>query len=595
MRLSSLLVPLLPITFVHAIWPIPVSYTSGTDVLWIDRDVQIIVNGVTKVGPLLGVQEPRSPHHTVHANDGPQSYGGELSASERIINAAIEKTQETLFEFGFVPWKFFPRNEDFEPRKDEAEFVKSITLTLEGGYKDDEKLFDALAGESDECYTLSLPMSGAVEIKAKTAVGLSRGLVTFTQLFYKHSEGGVYTPLVPVEIMDKPKFPHRGINMDVARNWFEVKDIKRMIDAAAYNKMNRFHLHVTDGQSWPLEIPALPELAKKGAYRSDLTYSPKDIAEIQIHGALQGVQVYLETDMPGHTSSIWHAYPELIASYNKQPDWNTYAAEPPSGTLKLNSPAVCDFLETLFDDLLPRLRPYSTYYHTGGDEVAVNAYLNDETVQSNDTKILQPLMQRFIDRNHDQLRQHGYTPIVWEEMLLTWNLTLASDVVIQTWQSDAALLHAVQKGHKALAGNYNYWYLDCGHGQWINAIPDSPGAPPYPYLDYCTPRKNWRLMYSYDPLAGIPDSLQHLVLGGECHIWAEQTDPVNLDRNVWPRAAAAAEVLWSGAKDEMGRNRSQVEAAPRLSEMRERLVARGVGAEPVQMVFCLMEEGQCSL
>jgi len=102
-------------------------------------------------------------------------------------------------------------------------------------------------------------------------------------------------------------------------------------------------------------------------------------------------------------------------------------------------------------------------------------------------------------------------------------------------------------------------------------------------------------MYSYDPLEGIPASDQHLVLGGECHIWAEQTDPISLDKMVWPRAAAAAEVLWSGAKDASGQNRSQVEAAPRLSEMRERLVAKGVNAEPIQMPFCLQNPDQCTL
>lgn len=62
---------------------------------------------------------------------------------------------------------------------------------------------------------------------------------------------------------------------------------------------------------------------------------------------------------------------------------------------------------------------------------------------------------------------------------------------------------------------------------------------------------------------------------------------------LWPRAAAAAEVLWSGAKDEEGKNRSQVEASPRLAEMRERMVSRGVRAGPVQMVFCTQEEGTC--
>jgi hexosaminidase len=161
--------------------------------------------------------------------------------------------------------------------------------------------------------------------------------------------------------------------------------------------------------------------------------------------------------MPGHTSSIHFSHPDLIASFNIQPDWSTYAAEPPSGTLKLNSSAVSRFLEDLFDDLLPRLKDFTSYYHTGGDEVNKNAYLHDDTVMSSEPAILQPLMQKFVDRNHDQLRAAGFAPIVWEEMLLTWNLTLGEDVVVQTWQSDEALLQTVEKGHKALAGNYNYW------------------------------------------------------------------------------------------------------------------------------------------
>lgn len=102
-------------------------------------------------------------------------------------------------------------------------------------------------------------------------------------------------------------------------------------------------------------------------------------------------------------------------------------------------------------------------------------------------------------------------------------------------------------------------------------------------------------MYSYDPLSGVPENATHLVLGGEAHIWSEQTDPINLDRQVWPRACAAGEVLWSGSKDSSGQNRSQITASPRLSEMRERLVARGVMAEPVQMPFCTQNGTQCAL
>ena len=102
-------------------------------------------------------------------------------------------------------------------------------------------------------------------------------------------------------------------------------------------------------------------------------------------------------------------------------------------------------------------------------------------------------------------------------------------------------------------------------------------------------------MYAYDPLAGVPEDLQELVIGGECHMWTEQTDAVNLDMVVWPRLAATGEVLWSGAKDELGQNRSQIEASPRLADMRERLVAKGVKAGPVQMPYCTMNGARCTL
>lgn len=515
-----------------------------------------------------------------------------------------------------MPWKFHPRNSDFEPSTSDKKYISSIALQQSSS--DPANVLKPLAGEVDESYTLSLTEAGEATIAAATSIGLVRGLTTFTQLFFAHSSGGQYTNLAPVEIQDAPKFKHRGINMDVARSWFEVSDVKRMIDAAAYNKFNRFHLHATDSQSWPLEIPALPELAAKGAYRSDLTYTPAELADIQYYGALQGVEVYVEIDMPGHTASIWFAYPDLISAFNVQPNWDTYAAEPPSGTLKLNSSAVYDFLDTLWGDLLPRVSPFTAYFHTGGDEVNRQAYLLDETVRSNDTAVLQPLMQKFVDFNHEHVRAAGLTPIVWEEMLLTWNLTLGSDVVVQTWQSDEAVAATVAAGHKALVGNYNYWvsvphplsfppklyhlltnlstqYLDCGQGQWLDFYPGTSSETFYPYLDYCSPRKNWRLMYAYDPLEGVPPNATDLVLGGECHIWAEQTDPVNVDRMVWPRACAAGEVLWSGAKDAQGQNRSQVEASPRLADMRERLVAKGVMAEPVRMPFCSMNGTQCAL
>jgi len=126
-------------------------------------------------------------------------------------------------------------------------------------------------------------------------------------------------------------------------------------------------------------------------------------------------------------------------------------------------------------------------------------------------------------------------------------------------------------------------YLDCGHGAWL----DNQSGANSDYPDWCGPRKNWRRIYSLDLLADVPEYLHHLVLGGEVSLWSEQTDEVNLDVMLWPRTAAAAEVLWSGTRDMS----MQSEASKRLAEMRDRLVAKGVRAEPVRMAWCEMEGG----
>ncbi|KAF2134835.1 glycoside hydrolase family 20 protein [Dothidotthia symphoricarpi CBS 119687] len=603
-----------------AIWPLPVNYEHGDTVLWITDDIRwdlyeadtsdvgsIVDERLNQNAFVLASNSNRGPEpqefdsklkfqkrYIVPSLDDQADYETEEEVSgKEIIDYAIRSTWTKLFKKNFYPWKFHPRDWSEPSLCEDSTKISVVNIHLLSA--DPSTVGKPLAGAVDESYTLTLSKEGKATIAANSSIGIARGLTTFTQLFYAHSNAeDVYTPLAPITIYDVPAFQHRGINLDVSRAYFPLADIKRQIDACAYNKMNRFHLHVTDSQAWPLEIPSMPELSAKGAYHPSLVYTAQDFADMQRHAAIQGVELITEIDMPGHTSSIWFSRPELIVAFNEQPDWGTYAKEPPSGTLKLNSTAVFKFLENLFDDLLPRVHPYSSYFHTGGDEVNMHAYAFDETVRSDNFTILQPLMQKFIDRNHGQIRAKGLTPMVWEEMLLVWSLTLGDDVIVQSWRSDKAVAQIVEKGHKVLVGNYNYWYLDCGKGQWVD-FSSSNAAIYWPYNDYCAPFHNWRLIYSYDPLSGIPPEHHHLVIGGEAHLWAEQTDPVNIDRMIWPRGSAAAEILWSGAKDAQGQNRSQIEASPRLSEMRERLVAMGVGAEPIQMPYCTMNGTQCQM
>ncbi|OQN96989.1 hypothetical protein B0A48_16963 [Cryoendolithus antarcticus] len=592
-----LLTSILCLPTAWAIWPLPSTYTHGNTTLWIDPSIKITYNGAGQVlesSPVGTQPDPHSSHYLQKLlNTYHSSWSGNNSATHQVISNAIQRTHDTLFGKLFVPWKFHPRFSDFEPDCNNKLFVKSISLQQNA--TDPADILKPALGGVSEAYTLTVTESGDVTITSSSSIGLSYGLTTFTQLFFEHTDGGAYTSLAPVSITDAPKFAWRGLNVDTSRTFKPMIDLYRTVDALAYSKFNRLHWHITDSQSWPLEIPSMPELADKGAYVGFQKYSPEDVRALQEYGSLLGVQVVMEIDQPGHTSSIAFSHPELIAAFEVLPNWDTYAAEPPSGTLKLNSTAVYEFLEKLFDDLLPRLKPLTQYFHLGGDEVNLNAYNLDDTVGSNSTKILQPLMQKFMDRNMAQIVAANFTPLVWEEMLLTWNLTLPSQTLINSWQSDENVAAIASKGYRVIAGNYNYWYLDCGQGQWLDFRPGASSAQYWPYPDYCSPRHNWRVMYSYDPLSGVPANATQFVVGGEAHIWSEQTDAVNLDQMVWPRACAAGEVLWSGAKDEYGQNRSQITASPRLSEMRERLVARGVRAEPIQMPFCTMNGTQCAL
>lgn len=480
-----------------AIWPLPAHYNHGDTVLFIQKDVPFYVYdaGARNVGSiaerflnqfLFASNSNSSPDEqdrgkftlrkrvtglALSENEHEVEIGREEISGAQIVDYAINSAWNTIFKKNLYPWKFHPRGWNEPTLKPGSRQVSRVNIRLLN--RDPPNVAKPLAGNVDESYWLSLTDRGIATISANSSVGIARGLTTFTQLFYIHSNGrDIYTPLAPVDIRDYPKFAHRGLNLDVSRNFFPISNIKRQIDSAAFNKLNRLHLHVTDSQAWPLEIPSLPNLSNKGAYRPDYVYTANDFRELQRHAALQGVEMITEIDMPGHTSSIHYSYPDLIAAFNVQPNWDTFAAEPPSGTLKLNSTAVYTFLDKLFADLLPRVYPYSSYFHTGGDEIKKNAYLLDETVKSKDMDVLRPLLQKFVDRAHDTIRRAGLTPVVWEEMLLEWNITLGRDVVVQSWQSDVAVAQIVQRGHKVLAGNYQYWVI----------IPRPP-------LDYSQPLK----------------------------------------------------------------------------------------------------------
>lgn len=581
-KLVSLLVV---VTSVVALWPLPQVYKRGSSTLWLSTDVEYLYK---KFDP---------PHQFLNRLwyqfallTGFDTADNEQSVlSERVLASAFERMKRNVMNQSYVPRKFHPRNSDFEPAVNYSRHYIEQVVIAEGLTID---LENTRYINKREIYSLSIFENGSTIIKIASPEAGLHALETFSQLFLAHSEfkSEAYTPYAPLHIVDGPVFEHRGLNLDISRNWIAPNSVIRTIEAMGANKLNRLHLHATDAQSWPLEIPALPDLASKGAYDSSQIWTTEGLARVQRYGLSHGVEVFLEIDLPGHSNAIGSAYHHLITAANEK-SWSDFALEPPSGQLKLNSSDVSSFIATLLNDILPRSSEFSSHFHVGGDELNTNAYLLDPTVNSSSPEVLQPLIQSFIDQLFSITASHSLTPIIWEDMLLDWNISLPQNTIVQTWRPGTSLASVLSKGHKALFGSRSDWYLDCGQGNFLDPDPSNPKSPINPpYLDSCSPYKNWRHIYSYNPLASIALNQRHLVAGGEIHLFGELTDDISLDGLLWPRVAAAAEVLWSGPGKILDEGTTR-----RLADMRERLVARGIGAGMVQMEWCLRNEGGCKL
>lgn len=150
-----------------------------------------------------------------------------------------------------------------------------------------------------------------------------------------------------------------------------------------------------------------------------------DLSEFQ-----RGIDVIAEIDTPGHTSVISMAFPEHIACPDASP-WETYANEPPAGQLRLASPDTVEFTTGLLVNAA-KLFPGS-YFSTGGDEINANCYANDSETQNAlaaSGRTFEQALDDFTQAEHKALKDVGKTPVVWQEMVLSHQVTLANDTII---------------------------------------------------------------------------------------------------------------------------------------------------------------------
>ncbi|KAG8917844.1 N-acetyl-glucosamine-6-phosphate deacetylase [Tulasnella sp. 417] len=333
-----------------------------------------------------------------------------------------------------------------------------------------------------------------------------------------------------------------------------------------WSKLNVLHWHVVDSQSFPLQVPAFPELAEKGAYDSRSIYKAEDVKAIVEYAGSRGVDVMVEIDTPGHTTAIAESHPEHIACANAVP-WVKYAHEPPAGQLRITSQETIKFTTELFSSVMGMFP--SKYFSSGGDEVNFNCYAHDAQTQTElklSKKTLEKALASYVEQTHSVVTGAGKTPVVWEEMVLRHKINLANDTVTLVWKSSSHAARVAKKGFRIIHVPSDYFYLDCGGGNWDGADPKG--------TSWCDPYKTWHKMYSFDPYKGLKPHQKNLVLGGQVALWTEQTDSNTLDSKLWPRAAAAAEVFWTGAIGPDDQPRLAGEAFPRLQDFRFDQVTR---------------------
>jgi len=352
-------------------------------------------------------------------------------------------------------------------------------------------------------------------------------------------------------------------------------------------KINTFHWHVVDSQSFPLDVKGFPELAQAGAYTPESIYSTSDVQDVVSYAAARGIDVIVEIDTPGHTAAISSSHPEYVACNQASP-WADYANEPPAGQLRLASPAVITFISDVIDAVSSSLP--GKYFSTGGDEINTYCYQQDAETQADlkqSGQTFEQALNSFTQHTHGVLAKNGKTPVVWEEMVLEHNVTLSKDTIVMVWISSDDAAAVAKAGFRIVHAPSDYFYLDCGAGEWIGDTVDA--------VSWCDPFKSWQKIYSFDPLANLTAEQSKLVLGGESLLWTEQSDPDNLDSIAWPRAAVSAEVFWTGANLPDGNPRNVTEAISRLHDVRFRMVQRGTKAIAIQPFWCALRPDQCEI
>ncbi len=447
-----------------------------------------------------------------------------------------------------------------------AELLRPATGTApaiadDGDARDGDVVL-AIDGQGDpESYRLDVD-SGGIRLSSPGAAGLFFGVQTLRQLLpvgLEASAGPLAVTAPAVRIADAPRFAYRGVMLDVARRFFPVEEVLRLIDEIALVKANHLHLHLTDDQGWRIAVDAYPALTGVGAStsvdgRGGGHYTAADYARIVAHAASRHLTVVPEIDLPGHTHAALTAVPEL------NPDG--VAPAPYEGVevgfsgLDPHAPATWTFARRVLGEVAA-MTP-GPYLHIGGDE----------TLSTSEADYL-----AFVARATAIAAGTGKTVIGWHELGRSRELPAGTIGQYWSWttpQDDSAerTRSFVAQGGRVILSPSDVAYLDISY-------PDGGDGPDGRPLgqDWADGPTSLADSYGWDPSRIVPGLDEHDILGIEAPLWTETvTSLAEAEWLLFPRLAAVAELAWSPASTE----RDLSEFEDRLDAFGVRLAALGV-------------------
>lgn len=408
-----------------------------------------------------------------------------------------------------------------------------------------------------EGYKLTIAKSGVL-IESAGPQGLFYAVETIRQLLPVELEAGPVEQIaIPaVEIIDSPRFPWRGMHLDVSRHFMPLDFVKKYIDYLSMHKLNVFHWHLVDGIGWRIEIKSHPELTDIGAWRvvkdgkqpwQDFEvwregdnrpkyggfYTQEEIREVVAYAKERSITVLPEIELPGHSEAILQCFPDLVCkdSHGKSLD--------NIGVFCASNPGSYKLLEDILDEVL-ELFP-SEYIHIGGDEVSKSNWLKcaacRKTMKKNGTTPHE-LQSEFVNHFDEYLRSKGRKLIGWHEIL---EGKLSESATIMYWGGESSVADYLRRGHPTVLTTGSHFYFD--HYQSLSKYE------PKAFGGYAPLKK----VYMYEP---VPENLEPKysaqILGVQANVWTEYMDnPNRVEYMTMPRMAALSEVAWQakGKKD----------------------------------------------